>query len=332
MEKTHTLHVTGMHCKSCTLIVKETVIEIPWVKNAHVNLQQQTVQICCEDLEPDELNSLINLLLEESGYRMHLKKPSSTINRKEYIIAFLIASVLIFFFSRLQNLGLLDLIHSDKRTYGISFFIGFVASLSSCLAVVGWIVLALGAAVARQTKSSKPQWMFHLGRLGGFFLLWGILGLIGSAFKISPTITTVLNIVIGIVLFIFGLNLLGIIRSGVTLWGGTFKRLSTKGGLTRWPLLLGIGTFFAPCGFTQSMQIYTLTTGNFWIGWLTMLSFAMGTLPMLLFLSFTSKNIQTSKYSSLFFKVIWVILLALWIFNIINNLAVLWIIPPLFNF
>ncbi|MBP6911491.1 sulfite exporter TauE/SafE family protein [Patescibacteria group bacterium] len=50
---------------------------------------------------------------------------------------------------------------------------------------------------------------------------------------------------------------------------------------------MGIGTFFLPCGFTQSMQVYTLSTGSFLAGGLTMLSFALGTLPMLLLLSVT---------------------------------------------
>ncbi|MGK7644019.1 urease accessory protein UreH domain-containing protein, partial [Salmonella enterica] len=30
------------------------------------------------------------------------------------------------------------------------------------------------------------------------------------------------------------------------------------------PLFVGILTFFLPCGFTQSMQLYTLSTGGFW--------------------------------------------------------------------
>jgi hypothetical protein len=49
--------------------------------------------------------------------------------------------------------------------------------------------------------------------------------------------------------------------------------------------LLGGATFFLPCGFTQALQLYVLSKGSFVTGALTMLAFALGTLPALLSLS-----------------------------------------------
>jgi len=66
------------------------------------------------------------------------------------------------------------------------------------------------------------------------------------------------------------------------------------------PLLVGIATFFLPCGFTQSMQIYTFSTGNFWGGGFTMLFFALGTLPVLALVSFSSFSIKNNKNSGIF--------------------------------
>ena len=51
---------------------------------------------------------------------------------------------------------------------------------------------------------------------------------------------------------------------------------------------LGAATFFLPCGFTQGLQLYVLAKGSFMIGALTMLAFALGTLPALLSLSAVS--------------------------------------------
>jgi hypothetical protein len=48
---------------------------------------------------------------------------------------------------------------------------------------------------------------------------------------------------------------------------------------------LGALTFFLPCGFTQALQLYVLGKGSFTTGALTMLVFALGTLPALLSLS-----------------------------------------------
>jgi hypothetical protein len=49
--------------------------------------------------------------------------------------------------------------------------------------------------------------------------------------------------------------------------------------------LLGGLTFFLPCGFTQALQLYVLAQGDILTGALTMLAFALGTLPALVSLS-----------------------------------------------
>jgi len=49
--------------------------------------------------------------------------------------------------------------------------------------------------------------------------------------------------------------------------------------------VLGAATFFLPCGFTQALQLYALSQASFAVGALTMLAFALGTLPALLSLS-----------------------------------------------
>jgi sulfite exporter TauE/SafE len=98
------------------------------------------------------------------------------------------------------------------------------------------------------------------------------------------------------------------------------------------PLLVGIATFFLPCGFTQSMQLYALTTGSFLSGGLTMLSFALGTLPVLALVSFSSFSIQKSSKSGVFFKTAGLVVIIFALFNLINSLVVVGIIPPIFNF
>ena len=46
-----------------------------------------------------------------------------------------------------------------------------------------------------------------------------------------------------------------------------------------------MSTFFFPCGFTQALQLYVLSQASATTGALTMLVFALGTLPALLSLS-----------------------------------------------
>ena len=107
-----------------------------------------------------------------------------------------------------------------------------------------------------------------------------------------------------------------------------FRKIEHK---TFTPIIIGFGTFFLPCGFTQSMQVVALSSGSFVSGFLIMFSFALGTLPMLLLLSFGSASFAHSKYAPLFFKSAGVIVVGLGLFALLAGLAGLGIISPLFN-
>ena len=331
-QKKHTLHVEGMHCKSCIFLVQDTVSEINGIQWAKVNLKHQTVEIISTDetVTQEDLLAMMNPLLEPHWYSIHTTPPQKTTNWWEYILAGIIALALIYGFVQLQQLGLLQMLHAENRTYGTSFLIGMIASVSSCLAVVGWVVLALWTVFSENT-SFRPHSLFHVWRLIWFFILWGMLWLIWAAFQLSQNVSTVLNMIIALVLFILWLNLLWVVRGWVAFWWGIFKRFNAKGNTFLWPLVIGIGTFFLPCGFTQSMQVYTLSTGSFLVWGLTMLSFALGTLPMLLLLSVTWKSIQKSQSSNLFFKTIGIILIVLALYNFLSSLVALGVIPPFFS-
>jgi sulfite exporter TauE/SafE len=98
------------------------------------------------------------------------------------------------------------------------------------------------------------------------------------------------------------------------------------------PMLLGIATFVLPCGFTQSMQIYSLTTGNFLSGAMTMAVFALGTLPVLALISLASVKLSKTLQSGLFFKTAGFIVLFFSIFNFTAALVAIGLISPIFNF
>jgi sulfite exporter TauE/SafE len=80
------------------------------------------------------------------------------------------------------------------------------------------------------------------------------------------------------------------------------------------------------------MQIYTLTTGSFVEGGLTMLAFVLGTLPVLALISFSSFSIQKSSKAGIFFKTAGLVVILFALFNLINSLVVIGILPPVFNF
>ncbi|MEK7163541.1 MAG: sulfite exporter TauE/SafE family protein, partial [Patescibacteria group bacterium] len=88
------------------------------------------------------------------------------------------------------------------------------------------------------------------------------------------------------------------------------------------PALLGASTFFLPCGFTQAMQLYAMSTGSPITGALTMGVFALGTAPGLLGVGGLT-SIVKGTFARLFFKGAGVVVAMLAIFNISNGLNLL---------
>ena len=67
-------------------------------------------------------------------------------------------------------------------------------------------------------------------------------------------------------------------------------------------------------------------------GGLTMLAFALGTLPMLALMSVGSASLAESRYASLFYKVAGLIVLAFAFLNLVNSFVIIGLINPVFNF
>jgi sulfite exporter TauE/SafE len=63
-----------------------------------------------------------------------------------------------------------------------------------------------------------------------------------------------------------------------------------------------------------------------------MFVFALGTLPVLSLISFSSFSIQNSSKAGIFFKSAGLIVILFAIFNIINSLVAIGWIAPVFNF
>ena len=81
---------------------------------------------------------------------------------------------------------------------------------------------------------------------------------------------------------------------------------------------MGALTFFLPCGFTQAMQLYAISTGSITAGALTMGVFALGTTPGLLGIGGLTSVIK-GAYSKLFFKTVGLAVALLAFYNISNG-------------
>ncbi len=339
-QKTFTFHVAGMHCQACVLLTDSELQDVSSVTRARSNLGTCSVDVTGNfgDKDSATVAEELSCALAKHGYALSVEKPKKPKHWHEFAFAVPITLAFILGFLALQKAGLVNLITTNTVSYQTSFIIGIVASLSTCMAVVGGLVLSLSATFAKHGDAMKPQCMFHAGRILSFFVLGGVIGALGSAFQLNTMATVVLGCVLGLVMLLLGINLLDVFDWTKKLQPSMPKFLSkhalgvSKLHHTFTPLLAGIATFFLPCGFTQSMQLYALTTGSFLKGGLTMLAFAFGTLPVLALISFSSFRIEKSDKKGVFFKTAGLVVIVFALFNITNSLILAGIIPPVFNF
>lgn len=333
--KTHTFHVTGTHCASCKILIEDILGEHDLIESAEVNLKAETVLVeTRSDHGHKEIATILTEIIRPHGYMLSVQKIIKESEDNDTIwkaIPIGLGFLVLFFL--MQKSGILNLGLGGKTTPVTSFIIGLIASVSSCLAIVGGLVLSLSAKISEDNISdTKTFILFHTGRLASFAILGGILGAVGQAIGINFTLTAILGIIASLVMLLLGLNLVGIFtKNNLTLPGGLFKFFRKIEHKTLTPILIGFGTFFLPCGFTQAMQVAALGSGSFASGLLIMSAFALGTLPMLLLLSFGSASFAHGKHAPLFLKSAGVIVLGLGIFSLLAGLAGLGIINPLFN-
>jgi len=338
-QQTYKFHIKGMHCKACELMTESELKEFPYIMSVKASLRSNLVEVTGDfgEKTQEQIIKELNTVLVSHGYSLFLDKQKKDVNWSDFKIAIPIAIGFAILFVVLQKIGLVNLVSGGDVSYGTAFVIGIIASLSTCMAVVGGLLLSMSATFAKEGDKWRPQAMFHAGRIISFFILGGVIGAIGSAFTLSVLASFILSLIIGIVMVILGINLLDVFPWAKKWQLGMPKSIAQKAhGVSKFnhtftPVLVGIATFFLPCGFTQSMQLFTLSTGSFLEGGLTMFFFALGTLPVLALISFSSFSIKNNSKAGIFFKTAGLVVIMFALFNLINSLVVIGLIPPIFN-
>jgi len=334
--------VHGMHCTSCEMLIAQEIAAVAGVVEVTADQKYGSVAVSYNPKhEPSQKE--IAAVLKPLGYSLVNQNASLSITAKPaapWWQVVLIVLGLYIFYRLLRWTGALDwlAINTDNMSAGLAFLVGIVASLSTCLAIVGAVVISF--ATKYQTNSTngysalRPHLFFHASRLITFAGLGAVLGLVGEWFSPSSRLIGVFTLFVGLVLLWLGGNIAGLLPSISTLGirlpksiMGPWQRLnSSNHPLAPW--LLGGMTFFLPCGFTQSMQLYAIATGNPVTAAVTLFLFALGTVPVLLILGVTTTRF-THQPDSLFKKVIGVVVAIFALSTLASGMSVLgWSIVP----
>ena len=300
-----TYFVSGMHCGACEVLLQKKISKFKGVSAVTASLQDTTVEITYHKGHRPQIAEL-NTQFEELGYTFSNQEatPIQTQNTWAQALVFIVL------------FGILYIIIEDTKIFArftlnessslpAFFGLGVVASLSSCAALVGGVLLAMSKqwnelyGGINEDKRITPFVLFNVGRLLSFALLGGLLGVVGGFFQLSLQFTAVLIVAVSLVMGLVGLQMIGVswakrIRLGFPrlISGYASDERNFKGKYM--PFVSGALTFFLPCGFTLMAQSIALTSGNFLTSSVMMSAFAIGTLPVLAGISFSSLKFQKS--------------------------------------
>ena len=330
-------YVDGMHCATCEILIEKKLLELDNVHSVEASTSKSRVLVEYEGQAPGV--GRLNKLVEPEGYSFTLSPPAKHSGSRwasylKVAIAVVIAVGLIVL---LQKAGLSRLVTvNSKSTLPAFLLLGLVAGFSSCAALIGGIVLSMSKQWGEiyspddpLKKRLEPHLLFNTGRLISYALLGAVLALVGGSLRLTPSLSATLVLVISFVMIVLGLQMIGVRflqRFQFTMPKSITRYVADethfKGRYM--PFVMGALTFFVPCGFTVTAQSFALLSGKPLQGALTMLFFALGTLPMLLIIAFSSvKFLEKPRLANTFLKVAGVIVLFFALFNINNQLVVL---------
>ena len=169
-------------------------------------------------------------------------------------------------------------------------FAGGVAGSLHCVGMCGAFPLALSAGGGR--RALLRQVLYQLGRVNTLAAIGALSGAAGAALVAGARVQAAergLAVVAGLFMVAVGLEMVGVLRR-VTTWGATLAQ-ATVGRLLRdviasgslaAPVALGVFNAFLPCQLIYAFAARAAATASAAEGALTMLCFALGTVPAML--------------------------------------------------
>src|SRR3989344_2508989 len=336
--------IKGMHCRSCELLIEDELKNIPGVKKVDVSHTKGCAEVYYNNsqLKVEDIDKAV----QNAGYQVGFseKPPLFSTKSEDYMDIIYAALILFFLFILVDGIGLSKFFavnpgHPSNLLTVV--LIGLTAGFSTCMALIGGVVFGVSARFSQSHSGAtavekfKPHLFFNLGRIISYTVLGGAIGLLGSFFQFSGTSLGLVTAAVALVMLTLGLQLTGLFprlksisftlpKSISKLLG--IKEQSEKEYSHKNSFLMGGSTFFLPCGFTQAMQLYAVSTGSFVQGAAIMGIFALGTAPGLLSVGGLTAAIK-GAFAQKFFKFAGVVVSLLAFFNLNNGLNLLGVNP-----
>lgn len=328
-----------MHCRSCEILLEKKISKVPGVLKVSVYHKKGMADVYYSSTDTQKpSDAMLTEAVREAGYQVGVPDKKSFFSKKpsDYFELLMAGGALAGLYMLLSGLGLLgtSIEFGSSPSMLVVVLIGLVAGISTCMALVGGLVLGISARHAELHPEAtliqkfRPHLFFNLGRILSYALLGGAIGLAGAALQLSSSVTGLFVAAAGVMMFVIGIRLIEIVpgfsRVALLLPKSISQKLlgdhETKEYSHKSAFLTGAATFFLPCGFTQAMQIYAVSTGSFTQGALIMFLFALGTTPGLLGIGGLTSFVK-GQFARYFFKFVGLVVLILGVFNLQSGLT-----------
>lgn len=329
--------IRGMHCRSCELLLEDAIAGVDGVDKVKVDFRKGRATVEHAGQAPNQ-NDLVTAV-KNAGYEIGEpgKLPWITTDSTDWQYLIFGLAILTIAYYLLRGTGLFEFaLDESEVTITFALLLGLVAGVSTCMALVGGLILGVAARHAEVHPEAtawekfRPHLFFNGGRVLGYALLGGLLGSLGGFLQLSGGLLAFLTLAVGVVMIVLGIKLTNlsprIAASSITLPTSIARFLGLaehqKEYSHRAAMVTGALTFFLPCGFTQAMQLYAISTGDFRTGAIIMGAFALGTAPALLGIGGLS-SVMKGAAARAFYALVGVLVIIFGLYNIQSASAVL---------
>lgn len=186
---------------------------------------------------------------------------------------------------------------NEIMEFFLPLFVGLAGSLH-CIGMCGPLVVAYSLNLNTPVSATRRVWpagalhhlAFHMGRVTTYALLGAAAALIVGMAGLTPYLKNargIFSLIAGFVMIILGSGFLRFSLFPVSRSGGNFPAVRLINSPSLWSkYLLGLSVGFLPCMLPWAMVMKASSSQNVFHGFLTMVLFGLGTIPVLFFTGF----------------------------------------------
>lgn len=277
-------YIGGMTCSGCERTLERVISRLDGVRSVKADHQKGQLDVA---FSPPCTQEQISEAVQKAGYAI-----TDAPRRKSDALYLLIILLGLYVIAR--QLGWTELFRAFPTVSGqqmgyLTLFVTGLLTSVHCIAMCGGLNLAqsMGTENVHPVRGSL---LYNLGRLTSYTLIGGILGFIGEKAAITLRVRGLIGLGAGILMLLMGISML----TGFSL-PRVFRIKLPKGVQNKLnafkkygPFAIGLVNGFMPCGPLQSMQLYAIASGSFLSGAVSMFSFCLGTIPLVLLFGATA--------------------------------------------